>query len=102
MDSGCSCHMTGFSRWFSNLNLTRSKEYITFGDNGQGKVKGVGAVLTSKKFFLREVALVSKLGFNLISVSQLLEEGIEVRFKKGVSCVLDSSGALVCPILPFG
>ena len=102
MDSGYSRYMTGFSRWFSSLNPTRSKEYITFGDNGQGKVKGVGAVSISEKFTLREVALVSKLGFNLILVLQLLEEGFEVRFKAGASCVLDSSGALVCPILPFG
>jgi hypothetical protein len=60
-----------------------SKEYITFGDKGQGKVLGVGYVSVSDKFSLREVALVSKLGFNLIYVSQLLDEGYEVHFQKG-------------------
>ena len=49
---------------------------------------------------LREVALVSNLGFNLLSVSQLLDEGFEVRFKEGCSRVLDSRGDLVCQILP--
>ena len=102
MDSGCSMHMTGYRRWFSSLNPMSSKEYITFGDNGQGKVLGVGSVSVSDKFSLREVALVLKLGFNLISVLQLLEEGYEVHFWKGNSCVLDAEGVLVCSILPFG
>ncbi|KAL5216534.1 hypothetical protein ABZP36_007935, partial [Zizania latifolia] len=38
MDSGCSRHMTGHRRWFSSLSPTSSKEFITFGDNGQGQV----------------------------------------------------------------
>ena len=63
---------------------------------------GVGSVSIFEKFSLREVALVSKLGFNLLSVSQLLDEGCEVCFKKGCSRVLDAKGELVCKILPFG
>ena len=100
MDSGCSRHMTGNDKWFSSLTPTRHKEYIIFGDNGKGKVRGVGTVRVSDHFTLREVALVSNLGFNLLSVSQLLDEGFEVRFKEGCSRVLDSRGDLVCRILP--
>ena len=37
-----------------------------------------------------EVALVDKLGYNLLSVRQLLNDGYEVRFKEGLSRVLDS------------
>ena len=102
MDSGCSRHMTGSNKWFSSLTPTRSKEYITFGDNGKGKVRGVGAVRISDHFTLSEVALVDKLGYNLLSVRQLLNDGYEVRFKEGLSRVLDSRGDLVCPIVPFG
>ena len=75
MDAGCSRHMTGQRRWFSSLTPTNGKDYITFGDKGRGKVQGVGSVLVSKKFSLREVAFVSSLGFNLLSVLQLLDEG---------------------------
>ena len=71
-----------------------------FGDNGRGKVRGIDAVRVSDRFTLREVALVSNLRFNLLSVSQLLDEGFEVRFKEGCSRVLDSRGDLVCRILP--
>ncbi|WVZ81006.1 hypothetical protein U9M48_028433 [Paspalum notatum var. saurae] len=102
MDSGCSRHMTGHRKWFSSLNPVSIKEYITFGDNGQGKVMGVGPVSLSAKLSLREVAFVRNLGFNLVSVSQLLDEGFEVRFKKGACCVLDAEETLVCSLLPFG
>ncbi|WVZ93423.1 hypothetical protein U9M48_039401 [Paspalum notatum var. saurae] len=101
MNSGCSRHMTGHRKWFSSLNPISTKEYITFGDNGQGKVMGVGSVSLSAKLSLREVAFVRNLGFNLVSVSQLLDEGFEVRFKKGACCVLDAEETLVCSLLPF-
>ena len=102
MDSGCLRHMTGSRRWFSSLTPKSSKEYITFGDNGKGKIVGVGAVVVSDHFSLREVALVDNLGFNLLSVFQLLEDGNDVIFKRGLSRVLDARGDLVCLIFPFG
>ena len=71
-----------------------------FGDNGRGKVRGLGAVRVSDRFTLREIALVLNLGFNLLSVLQLLDEGFEVRFKEGCSRVLDYRGDLFCRIVP--
>ncbi|WVZ75491.1 LOW QUALITY PROTEIN: hypothetical protein U9M48_023537 [Paspalum notatum var. saurae] len=94
MDSVSSRHMTRHRKWFSSLNPVSTKEYITFGDNGQGKVMGVGSVSLSAKLSLREVAFVRNLGFNLVSVSQLLDEGFEVHFKKGACCVLDAEETL--------
>ncbi|WVZ52000.1 LOW QUALITY PROTEIN: hypothetical protein U9M48_003096 [Paspalum notatum var. saurae] len=102
MESGCSRHMTEHRKWFSSLNPVSTKEYITFRDNGPGKVMGVGSVSLSAKLSLREVAFVRNLGFNLVSVSQLLDEGFEVHFKKGACCVLDAKETLVCSLLPFG
>ncbi|WVZ63573.1 hypothetical protein U9M48_013196 [Paspalum notatum var. saurae] len=90
MDSGCSRHMTGHSKWFSSFNPVSTKEYITSHSG------------TMVKLFLREVAFVRNLGFNLVSVSQLLDEGFEVHFKKGACCVLDAKETLVCSLLPFG
>ena len=49
-------------------------------DYSGGKVRGVGTIRISDDFTLREVALVDKLGFNLLSVSQLLDDGFEVSF----------------------
>jgi hypothetical protein len=38
IDSGCSRHMTGDNGWFSSLVPLVTKRYITFGDNGRGRV----------------------------------------------------------------
>jgi hypothetical protein len=42
IDSCCSRHMTGDRRWLSSLIPVMTKEYITFGDNGKGRVLSVG------------------------------------------------------------
>jgi hypothetical protein len=90
IDSGCSRHMTGRSKWFSSLDPVQCNEYITFGDNSKGKVLSCGTIQVNESFILKDIALVSNLHFNLLSVSQLLRDGFEVRFKTGLSQVLDS------------
>jgi hypothetical protein len=102
IDSGCSRHMTGDRRWFFNLTPVMTKEYITFGDNGKGRVLSVGTMKVSESVTLRRVSLVKSLGYNHLYVSQLLDEGFEFRFKTGYSRVLDSRGDLVCMIVPEG
>jgi hypothetical protein len=78
------------------------KEYITFRDKSRGKVISRGSVQVNESFIPKDVALVSNLHFNLLSFSQLLEDDYEVRFKKGLSQVLDAKWDLVCQISPFG
>jgi hypothetical protein len=82
--SGCSRHMTGDRRWFSSL---------TFGDNGKGRVLSVGTMKVSESVTLWCVSLVKSLGYNLLSVSQLPDDGFQVRFKMGCSRILDSRGS---------
>jgi hypothetical protein len=102
IDSGCSRHMTGDKGWFSSLVPVVTKRYITFGDNGQGRVLSEGEIKVSDKITLRHVALVQSLGYNLLSVSQLLDEGFKVLFRPGSSRILDSPGDLVCMVIPEG
>jgi hypothetical protein len=102
IDSGCSRHMTGDKRWFSSLVPMVTRRYITFGDNGRGRVMFEGEIKLSDKITLRRVALVRSLGYNLLSVSQLLDEGFEVLFLPGGSQILDSRGDLVCMVVPEG
>jgi hypothetical protein len=94
--------MIGDRRWFSSLTPVMTKEYITFEDNGKGRVVSVGTVKVSEFVTLRRVSLVKSLGYNHLSVSQLLDKGFEVRFKTGCSRSLDSRGDLVCTIVPEG
>jgi hypothetical protein len=100
--SGCSRHMTGDRGWFSCLVPVVTRRYITFGDNGRGRVLSEGEIKVSGKITLRRVALVQSLGYNLLSVSQLLDEGFEVLFWPGGSRILDSRGDLVCMVVPEG
>lgn len=101
MNSGCSQHMTGDSKLFSSLTPMKHKEYITSGDHKEGKVVSRGSIRMNESFILNVVALVSNLHFNLLSVLQLLEDDLEVHFKKNSSRVLDRQEDLVCRIFSF-
>jgi hypothetical protein len=102
IDSCCSRHITGDKGWFSSLIPVVTKRYITFGDNGHGHVLSKGEIKISDKITLRRVALIQLLGYNLLSMSQLLDEGFEVLFQPGGSRILDSRGDLVCMVVPEG
>jgi hypothetical protein len=102
IDSCCLRHLTGDKGWFSSLVPVVTKRYITFGDNGRGRVLLEGEIKVSDKVTLRRVALVQSLGYNLLSMSQLLDEGFEVLFRPCGSRVLDSRGDLVCMVVPGG
>jgi hypothetical protein len=68
--------------------------------NGRGCVLLEGEIKVSYKITLRRVALVQSLGYNLLSVSQLLDEGFEVLSWSGGSRILDYRGDLVCMVVP--
>jgi hypothetical protein len=102
INSGCSRHMTGHKGWFSSLVPVATRRYITFGDNGRGRVLSEGEIKVSDKITLRRVALVQSLGYNLLPVSQLLDEGFEVLFRPGGFRILDSRGDLVCMVVLEG
>jgi hypothetical protein len=61
-----------------------------------------GEIKVSDKITLRCVALIQSLGYNFLSVSQLLDEGFEVLFRPGGSQILDSRGDLFCMVIPEG
>jgi hypothetical protein len=56
------------------------KEYITLGDKSRGKVISHGSFRVNESFVLKDVALVSNLYFNLLTISQLLEDDYKVHF----------------------
>jgi hypothetical protein len=73
IEYGCSRHMTGDKGWFSSLVPVVTKKYATFGDNGCGHVLLEGDIKVSDKITHRRVALVQSLGYNLLSLSQMLD-----------------------------
>jgi hypothetical protein len=55
IDSGSLRHMTGDRGWFSSLVPVVTKRYITFRDNGRGRVLSEGEIKVSDKITLRRV-----------------------------------------------
>jgi hypothetical protein len=102
MDASCTRHMTRNKKWFSSLTPLLDKEYVTFGDDKKGKVLGTGIIKVMNHFTLNDVALMDKLRYNLLSISQLVDADLNVLFHKSGSRVLDSSGKLVCGISRIG
>ncbi|XP_010480935.1 PREDICTED: uncharacterized protein LOC104759742 [Camelina sativa] len=83
-DSGCSRHMTG------NPNISTAYEEtpggkVTFGDGGKGSIRGKGQLEDVDQPSLINVYYVEGLKANLISISQLCDEGLRVIFTK-VDC----------------
>jgi hypothetical protein len=72
--------MTSDKKWFSSLTPLSHKEYVTFGDDKKIKVSGTGVIKVNDHFTLNDVALVDKLRYNLLSVSQLVDADLEVFF----------------------
>jgi hypothetical protein len=102
MDSGCSRHMTRNKKWFSSLTTLSHKEYVSFGDDKKGKVLGIGIIKVNDCFTLNDVALMDRLRYNLLSISQLANADLDVLFQKSDSHILESSGKHICGISRIG
>jgi hypothetical protein len=74
--------MTNDAKMFNSINTNDSKGYdsITIGDNGRGKVKGLGKIIISNDMSIFNVLLVESLSFNLLSVAQLCDLGFKCIF----------------------
>jgi hypothetical protein len=84
-----------------NLTPLSYKEYVIFGDHKKGKVLDTDIMKVNDYFTLNDVALVDKLRYNLLSVSQLVDTDLDVLVRKSGSQVLDYSGKRVCGISPI-
>jgi hypothetical protein len=75
---------------------------VTFEDDKKGKMLGTDIVKVNEFFTLNDIALVDKLRYNLLSVSQLVDADLDELFHKSNSHVLDSSSKRVCGISRIG
>jgi hypothetical protein len=73
--------MTGNPWIFTSLDENvDGQDKITFGDNSKGKVQGLGKVAISNDLSISNVLLVAPLSFNLLSVDQLCDLGLQCLF----------------------
>ncbi|XP_052627253.1 uncharacterized protein LOC128133754 [Lactuca sativa] len=89
IDSGYSKHMTGNRNYLRDFKPIQTNQDVTFGNNMKAKIKGYGNI-TNGNFTIKKVAFVDDLKHNLISVSQLCDNILEVLFTKQRSLIMDT------------
>ncbi|PNY10358.1 retrotransposon-related protein, partial [Trifolium pratense] len=90
-DSGCSRHMTGVEKYLVDIKSYASS-FVTFGDGAKGKIQGIGRLINNGLPKLENVLLVKGLTANLISISQLCDQGMKVNFTKEECIVSNDQG----------
>ena len=95
VDSSCSRHMTRNKNTFQKLQAKTGT--ITFGNDNSSKVLGKGTVtLGSKDAATKDVLLIENMRHNLLSVSQMCDQGHVLTFtSKDYKIKREDSGKLV-------
>lgn len=76
---------------YNLLDYKKTKEgFVTFGDGEKGRVIGVGTLVTTGLPTLQRVMHVEGLKANLLSISQLCDQNLSVRFFKYVCFVYNN------------
>jgi hypothetical protein len=73
--------MTGVKKYLVDIK-SYSTSFVTFGEGAKGEIKGVGKLVCTGLLKLDDVLLVKGLTANLISISQLCDQGLKVNFTK--------------------
>ena len=80
--------MTRDETQFSSLK-PKDGGFVTFGDNGKGKIIGIGSIGKNSSTSIENVLLVKGLKHNLLSISQLCDKGCKVVFESLKCEVID-------------
>ncbi|XP_073019497.1 uncharacterized protein [Primulina eburnea] len=93
-DSGCSRHMTGSKDYLIDYVELRSG-HVTYGGGARGRIAGKGTLNVDGLPNLHNVLYVEGLNSNLISISQLCDDGLNVKFDKDNCEVFDNSNTRI-------
>nr|GFB96708.1 retrovirus-related Pol polyprotein from transposon TNT 1-94 [Tanacetum cinerariifolium] len=88
IDSGCSKHMTGNHALLTNFV---EKFLGTVGNNDFAVIAGYGDVVIGS-MIIKKIYYVEGLGYNLFSVVQFCDKGLEVAFRKSTCFVRNEDG----------
>ena len=95
MDSGCSKHMIGNKALFKTL-FEGKIGTVTFGDWSKSVIRGIGTVDILGLPVFEDVWYVDGLKANLLSISQICDNGLNVLFTKYECEILDGGGDCMC------
>ena len=93
-DSGCSRHMTT-NKYFFTTFTNFDGGNVTFGDGNMGRVKDEGSICALGIPNLEEVLCVEGIKANLINISQLCENKLNVQFSQNVYKMFNLNGDCV-------
>ncbi|XP_073063983.1 uncharacterized protein [Primulina eburnea] len=94
-DSGCSRHMTGSKDHLIDYVELRSG-HVTYGGGAKGRIAGKGTLNNVDGLpNLHNVLYVEGLNSNLISISQLCDDGLHVKFDKDNCEVFDNTNTRI-------
>lgn len=93
-DSGCSRHITDVNKCLVNIK-SYSTSYVTFGYGSKGEIKGIKKLDYLGLPNLDDVLLVKRLTINLISISQLCDQGLKVNFNKSECMVTNEKDEVI-------
>ena len=95
LDSGCSRHMTGNKGLFKTLFEGKIRT-VTFGDGSKSIIIGIGTVDIPGLPVFEDIWYVDGLKANLLSISQIYDNGLNVLFTKYECEILDGGGDCMC------
>ena len=95
LDSGCSKHMTGNKGLFKTL-FEGKIGIVTFGDGSKSVIKEIGTMDIPGLPVFEDVWYVDGLKENLLSISQIYDNGLNVLFTKYECEILDGGGDCMC------
>ena len=95
LDSGFSRHMTGNKRLLKTL-FEEKIGTVTFGDGSKSVIKGIGTVDILGLLVFEDVWYIDGLKANLLSISQICDNGLNVLFTKYECEILDGGGDYMC------
>jgi hypothetical protein len=86
--------MTGNSDLITDLH-PHDLSYVTFGDGAKGEIKGIGKLECPGAPKLDNILLVKGLTSNLISISQLGDQGLSIIFTKTECLIMNKDSEVI-------
>ena len=90
LDSGCSRHITSDESLFQKLDRNRGGS-VTFGDNSKWAIQGIRTIGNNSQTQIKYVLYVESLKHNLLSISQMCDNGFKACFDAHACHVINSN-----------
>ena len=94
VDSGASNHVTSHQEWFREFRELERPDYVKTRDNTTHPIRDIDNVpfgKEAKQTFIKNILHVLTITKNLVSVGQIVEQGMQVRFDQG-GCFIEKEG----------